>query len=539
MTETMIEEVAETLRKEPVPVPAPIACLPPFRRLGQMADKGKFEFSMPGGMVSESGIDELIMYLRDTAVNETFTMTTSRWKSTIEEVGMDWVTKQGTWPKRFLKELKKISKSYMTSNQTFNGIFTQPIVSEIGSIISRNTEHDTQFRFDIVTHFDWDAGDFGDNGSCFWGTERSGARTAMGENGFLALRFFDGDRGKARCWIGQDPETDLPVMFNGYGMDLIRQVRILATYLGVMYHKTCVQNHGDDSGILYINGGRGFILGCDSYEDRTVDFKLDCESESNCYCIHCDTSLDEDDHRHDPNGDDCCDRCYSRKGYASCDGCGETFYPDALTYVDKGDLAYCDTCLRRKSYTCAGCDEIHDRTTTKPMAGDDGNLRCSDCHTEYVEEQDRVNAWTCEDCGKELDEREEPKNDVTVTEESREYTIATCRKICFDCCTKRGITPKPKIEVLTLVKMLSDPRFHHPFPLGPLDYTPGFRPLIYGEELVAYQWRSCGAWSSTRHRIGQYCGRTNQDLSMQTDRPINEVKHLLEGALEFKKLGAT
>lgn len=398
----MSQKIEEVVKAEPETVPAPV--VPLFKQLNMMVGKGIQEYSMPGGIVSESGVLEVVRLVRE-AFKDVFPRSSSCWKEKIDEIGLDWVTKEGTWAKRCIKCIKKdvshngfIHDKYGDeSNKTpFKDIMTQPLVSEIGSIISRNTEHDTTFRYDITDSFDWDEGEFGDDGSCFWGSERAGARPAMEGAGFLALRFYqtipeDTTRGKARCWIGKDPVTTLPVMFNGYGMDLIRQVRILSTILGCMYHKCGLSNNGSSDGILYINGCKGFMLGNLDIPEA-VDFKIDIEREDSDRCYECGRSIDEDTRYSDPNGDYICNHCY-HDHYCDCARCGRVISHDNSNTVN-GDETWCSRCTERYAFYCDHCNEYTSNRNNMSHSVE-GEIFCDNCANE-------LDVSTCNGCDKEF-----------------------------------------------------------------------------------------------------------------------------------------
>lgn len=46
------------------------------------------------------------------------------------------------------------------------------ILTQIGNLASMHSAGDTRFVFDFVRRFNWEAGDFGDQHSCYWGAPR-------------------------------------------------------------------------------------------------------------------------------------------------------------------------------------------------------------------------------------------------------------------------------------------------------------------------------------------------------------------------------
>jgi len=122
----------------------------------------------------------------------------------------------------------------------------------------------------------------------------------MRDHGCFALRFHkDKNIGEGRCWV--IPWDGNLVMLNSYstrGQSLLSMVRILSTITGMYYRKvTSLYNFGTDTGILYINGARGYVLG---EEEKVVnlseiDMAIHCPDEQRNYCEYCEESYDEED----------------------------------------------------------------------------------------------------------------------------------------------------------------------------------------------------------------------------------------------------
>ena len=84
------------------------------------------------------------------------------------------------------------------------------------------------YCIDYTTCFDWTAGDYGDDGSCFTsrGGCRRGALCIIRDNGGYAIRFYKGGEGSGRAWVV--PYNDSWVLFNAYGIDLSVCAQIVA-----------------------------------------------------------------------------------------------------------------------------------------------------------------------------------------------------------------------------------------------------------------------------------------------------------------------
>ncbi len=96
----------------------------------------------------------------------------------------NWMLNQkglsGTFPTRIKVFLKKNHAVKMAEQD----------ISAIGNLARRHTVKAKDFIFDFTDAFDWEDGDFGDGGSCYWGGRR-GARTMLADHNSLAIRFFD------------------------------------------------------------------------------------------------------------------------------------------------------------------------------------------------------------------------------------------------------------------------------------------------------------------------------------------------------------
>lgn len=255
-------------------------------------------------------------------------------------------TYAGTMPKRVSSYYHKVHKLKCPPD----------FLREIGNIARQHSETNAAYNFEFVDHFDWQAGDYGDGGSCFWGSRES-ARDIMRENGGLAVRFYNPEgKGIARAWV-QPIADDLHLVWNGYGFPgdaTLTIARIVALHLNASYKRIEVRNNHVDSGVLYINGGRGFLIGAPDVLDRynSYDFHRDTSDHE---CERCGHPLTDDDYYLTPDGEHYCEDCYY-DNYDTCEFCSETRPREEITYLDSIRQYICEDCLDRHFIQCQECD---------------------------------------------------------------------------------------------------------------------------------------------------------------------------------------
>lgn len=212
----------------------------------------------------------------------------------------------------------------------------------------------------------WDAGDYGDDGSCFWG-DRAGARdTLEEEEQFRAVLFYDGalfsklptfkelqakSHGWGRCWLWYRKKGGF-ILFNFYNQEKNRFVgnilaQKIAESLGLHYKSIQLDNNGEDSGTLYLNDGRGYLLTTEPATVSKLDFRLRTyeRSESDDYtCDYCGVGVSEDMVYFSTNDEPLCERCFNNY-YFVCDKCGETEHRDNMLTLENSDNCYCKDCI--------------------------------------------------------------------------------------------------------------------------------------------------------------------------------------------------
>lgn len=347
-----------------------------------------------------------------------------------------WVVKGkgvyvGTLPKRISKYIKT----------TFDYSLTPEQLSEIGNIARRYSAISTKLHVDLTATFDWYRGDFGDDGSCFWGSNE-GARELLEEHGALAIRLYKAPaegsytsepRGCGRAWIlppDAHAEGDFYIVFNGYGgptqenghhteYETLAYARLLADIVGATYKKIDFYNNGDSDGLLYINGGRAYAVG-DAETLRNIEqVNLRWGTYDLC-CENCGDRISEDESYY-YDGESYCESCYVEL-FRTCDGCDSTFARDDLTYVpDTGD--YCESCLNDRFYSCDRCGHYVETEETKTVrtyayysaySEQEWCPRCRDRHATYCE---TCEAYYADDMNHECEDETEDETEETEPEQ--------------------------------------------------------------------------------------------------------------------------
>jgi hypothetical protein len=262
-----------------------------------------------------------------------------------------WVVPQGeyagTFPKRIRNYYYKV-----------HGLkCPDEFVTGIGNIARRHSESNESYTFEFVNHFDWNAGDFGDRGSCYWGSNAA-AKDMLRDNGGLAIRFYDANgNGYARAWL-VEIEDGMFIIFNGYGFpsdSTLNIARIFALYMNLNYREIDLSNAYGDT--LYINGGSGFVIGKTEQIEDMDSYEFEWEDYYSYYCEHCGEHVHEDDVYYGANDLPYCQSCFYEL-FDNCYRCGETYWQDEITYT--ADEQYiCRYCLERHYVRCDHCGEFH------------------------------------------------------------------------------------------------------------------------------------------------------------------------------------
>lgn len=336
----------------------------------------RYAFEVQKNMISQSGIDLIQSFIMSQRLQE------GEWKELNpenrnffmrplpDEWDWQWLVTEGDYVGKFPKRVRKYYHVAMGLKcpETF--------LVQIGNLARQHTEDRLVYSFEFVNRFDWDDGDFGDSGSCYWGSN-SGAIEILYEQGAMAILFYnaDGD-GYARAWFVDLTDSEgIYVVFNGYGFasSPTRTIaRIVAAFFGLAYKKIWLSNFGMDNGLLWINGGIGYVIG-ESERIQGVD-RFDFEWPGGIVCYNCGTYIVADNSYTGADGYDYCEYCFY-DSFDTCSWCGETHYRDAVYWID--DELFCDDCRNRRCHRCAKCQEWH---ITREMTEIKGRYYCDKCH---------------------------------------------------------------------------------------------------------------------------------------------------------------
>jgi formylmethanofuran dehydrogenase subunit E len=353
----------------------------------------RFTLTLPQGAISDAGIrliNDLVLAQRINSddwkqLNPDKQHSISVFLSPLPD---DWawiwiVTGKGKYVGTFAK---RVSKFYWKEH----GLkCPDSFIQAIGNLARQHSSENVSYTFEFVDSFDWNAGDYGDANSCFWGG-RAQARQILKDHNALAIRFYEADKGIGRAWIAQ-LEDNRYIIFNGYGLTAnptLVSARVFATWLGLNYKKISLCNLGKDSGDLYINGGIGYLISTLEQSEYIHEWDLRYgkqDDEDSHTCEDCGESVSEDDVYFGSDDLPYCQDCFY-EAFDYCEHCGECHVRDNLYYVDStGDV--CESCLDERYTRCDQCYEYH-RNDNVIYIQDESY--CEDC-------LDRV-ATTCDNC---------------------------------------------------------------------------------------------------------------------------------------------
>jgi hypothetical protein len=257
---------------------------------------------------------------------------------------------------------------------------------------------------DVTPDFSWDSGDFGDDGSCYWGSYSSARTQYLPQLGASAVRSYEtmdnGEcgYGNGRGWIYPLPlfQTDnadvaVYVAFNPYGKfgdNHCTFAQICAMVAGDQNEKpykwTRLYDHNLDG--CYVNGADFLIYPSDL--DLSTLISEDCFSDL----------LKRDEVRYSVNVSytaiervNCplpswAKNSDSHSGRVRCCDCGDRCDEESGYYED-GDF-YCEDCYCERFSSCEFCDYT---CQSEDMHEVDGHYICEDCRDRYCTQ--------CDSCG--------------------------------------------------------------------------------------------------------------------------------------------
>lgn len=333
----------------------------------------RFTITTPAGTISDTGMREIVRLIG--AQN----LKTEGWKSINPDATRAslpplpetwewvWVVNRGEYAGTMAKRVRNYYRRE-------HGIrCPDGFIEDVGNIARLHSSYNSTYTFEFVDTFNWRSGDFGDQGSCFWGSN-SGAREMLKENGALAIRFYEDGKGIARAWV-VELQTSLFVVFNGYGFvqPTLTITRVLAQHLSATYKRIPLTNNGYDGGTLWINGGIGYLVGSVEALETIDAYDFEWYDYNTTTCENCGRSITEDAAYYAPDDNPYCEDCYYRR-FDDCYHCGYTYDRDYITYVD-GD-AVCDACLHDLYVVCDNCGEyVHQNHAVRRKKG----VYCQNC----------------------------------------------------------------------------------------------------------------------------------------------------------------
>jgi hypothetical protein len=222
----------------------------------------RYTLELPEGTISSTGIDLIGEFMESQNLEEG-----------------EWKAKNPNRSSRYLPDLPEAwDYTWLLQTGDFKGTFPKRVanyyrkeysikcpesfIRELGNLARQHSGEKSVYHFDFTDTIDWEDGDFGDSGSCYWGIYESN-RHALQEGGGLAIRFFneDGD-GYARAWLVQ--YGSVYIVFNGYGFynnPTLQIARVFAAFLNANYQN--VDFYSD----VYVNSDTAFVVG------KVADFR--------------------------------------------------------------------------------------------------------------------------------------------------------------------------------------------------------------------------------------------------------------------------
>lgn len=312
-------------------------------------------YTAPDGQISRSGVSQINIFISSQNVNEgewlALNPTYNRRFLPALPMTWDWVwvvqhgDLTGTFPRR-------VARHY---HRNFGLRCPQSFLQELGNLARRHSSERITYNFEFVDTFDWESGDFGDGGSCYWGSH-AGARLMLASNDALAVCFYDDDdMGIARAWFV--PLAERFIIFNGYGFPgdpTLTIARVVSSFLNLSYKRITLANNQSIGGTLYINGGMGYMIGQPGRIASTDHHDFGWAEEHADTCHHCGELLDEWAIYYGPDNLTFCEGCYCDH-CSSCDICGEVYWADEVRYVNGHDV--CDWCYQHEYSICNKCGE--------------------------------------------------------------------------------------------------------------------------------------------------------------------------------------
>ncbi len=241
-----------------------------------------------------------------------------------------WVTTDGKFTKR-------VSKYYF---ETFGIKLPDDVISAIGNLAREHSSVAVTYRFQIVDKIEWQDGDFGDDGSCYWSV-RAAAKDMITDNGGYAICFFKEDGGGiGRAWLYNT--GDFWVIWNGYGFNgnpTLIISRMFAQWQGLRYTRIYLTNNSSTDNTLFINGGVGYVIAPNPVGITSYDFGW----PEYFNCLMCEKRIDGEQVHYCPDYEAYCATCFQAEFYI-CGACGRAADRSDMPDATANDQPLCYSC---------------------------------------------------------------------------------------------------------------------------------------------------------------------------------------------------
>lgn len=344
-------------------------------------------------------------------------------------IGSELVNKQGKFAKRFIRHFKDMTGENLPNE----------IISQIGNLITEGLNKEASTHYvDVTNDFNWDDGDFGHSGSCWFDSDQypTSLDSLLNVNGYCLRKFDERGYDEGRLWFipsvldGQE----VFITFNAYGYDGENREasKILAQLLqevsGIKYICTSIDFESSySSSAMYINPGQMIVYPDTMRIDRDSEFTMRIrkiegdhydrivENDDSYYCERCNERLSEDEVYSDDSGF-YCESCYDDL-YTRCNHCGDTLARDTSeVYTSESGYDFCESCYTDKYAFCESCES---EVENDDLVIIDGQGYCESCADDRTVK--------CHNCDQRVD------SDEIKTFEGQYYCEACIDEVSFTC----------------------------------------------------------------------------------------------------------
>ena len=256
----------------------------------------------------------------------------------------DWTTatENGRFTKRLGKAIYEIGGIKVATE----------LLAKAGEIAEANRDINGVSHWDITDDFAWTHGDYGDEGSCFWGGY-SIARDIIQNQGGLAFRLYENGVGRARMflmpidpankednWIAFNAYSQIHSFSTGHGTNVLPGiVAALLDWTGKNeLHRKRINVSFNPPELFYLNGGVAFVLSKEEYARNSVTIYLENPNQINCPSCGRPIAPTEKITVLTKNGlIQACDECHPDK--VTCPRCGILMDRDAAVTVNTATIS--------------------------------------------------------------------------------------------------------------------------------------------------------------------------------------------------------